>query len=154
MLKTLEKKGVRIAFVTLNIGQGIFETIEVEDLTKHRMYSEHFEITRENADIINKSLKSKRRVIASGCSVMRALESSVLTSFTVKPNFGWTDKYIFPPYEFKISHGMLTNFHPPATTSLLMAAAFAGKENLFKSYKYAQKKGYRFLAYGDAMLIV
>jgi S-adenosylmethionine:tRNA ribosyltransferase-isomerase len=154
MLKTLEKKGVRIAYITLNIGQGIFETIEVEDLTKHRMYSEHFEITRENADIINKSLKSKHRVIASGCSVMRALESSVLTSFTVKPNFGWTDKYIFPPYDFKISHGMLTNFHPPATTSLLMAAAFAGKENLFKSYKYAQKKGYRFLAYGDAMLIV
>ncbi|MFM7774087.1 MAG: S-adenosylmethionine:tRNA ribosyltransferase-isomerase, partial [Candidatus Kapaibacterium sp.] len=149
-----EKKGVRIAYITLNIGQGIFETIEVEDLTKHRMYSEQFEITRENAEIINKSLKSKRKVFACGASVMRALESSVLTSHTVKPNQGWTDKYIFPPYDFKIATCMLTNFHPPASTSLLIAAAFAGKDNLFKAYKYAAKNQYRFFAYGDAMLIM
>lgn len=154
MLKALEKKGVRIAYITLNIGQGIFETIEVEDLTKHRMYSEQFEITRENAEIINKSLKSKRKVFACGASVMRALESSVLTSHTVKPNHGWTDKYIFPPYDFKIATCMLTNFHPPASTSLLIAAAFAGKDNLFKAYKYAAKNDYRFFAYGDAMLIM
>ncbi|MBL7999251.1 MAG: tRNA preQ1(34) S-adenosylmethionine ribosyltransferase-isomerase QueA [Candidatus Kapabacteria bacterium] len=154
LLKALDKKGVRIAYITLNIGQGIFENIEVEDLTKHRMYSEHFEITRENADIINKSLKAKRNVFACGCSVARALESSVLTTQTVKPNHGWTDKYIFPPYDFKITKRLITNFHPPATTSLLLTTAFAGKELLFKSYKHAMKSDYRFLAYGDAMLII
>lgn len=154
MLKALDKKGVRIAYVTLNIGQGIFETIEVEDLTKHRMYSEYFEITRENAEIINKSLKAKRNVFAAGCSVMRALESSVLTSFNVKPNHGWTDKFIYPPYDFKIAKGFITNFHPPATPSLLVCSAFCGKETMFKAYKHAMKHDYRFLAYGDAMLIV
>jgi S-adenosylmethionine:tRNA ribosyltransferase-isomerase len=154
MMKALDKKGVKFAYVSLNIGQGIFETIEVEDLTKHRMYSEHFEITRENADIINKTIKSKRNVYAVGCSVVRALESSVLTSFTVKPNNGWTDKFIYPPYDFKICKGFLTNFHPPATTSLLLSTAYVGKELLFKAYKHAMKNDYRFLAYGDAMLVL
>lgn len=153
-LKALDKKGVRIAYVTLHIGQGIFESIEVEDLTKHRMYSEYFEITRENAEIINKSLKAKKNVFACGCSVMRALESSVLTSYNVKPNHGWTDKFIYPPYEFKIASRFLTNFHPPATPSLLVATAFAGKELLFKAYKQGMKGDTRFLAYGDAMLII
>ena len=154
MLKKLEAKGVRIANVVLNIGQGIFEKIEVEDLTKHRMYSEYFNISREAAETINKSLKSKKKVLAVGASVARALEASVLTSGTVKPNKGWTDKFIYPPYEFKICTGLVTNLHPPATPSLLLAAAFSGKENIFKAYKRAIKNEYRFLAYGDAMLII
>ncbi len=154
MLNTLEEKGVRIAKVVLNIGQGIFEKIEVEDLTKHRMYSEYFEISREAAETINKSLKNKKNIYAVGASVVRALEASVLTSGTVKPNRGWTDKFIYPPYEFKIVSRLITNFHPPATPSLLVVSAFAGKEQIFRSYKYALKANYRFLAYGDAMLII
>ncbi len=154
LLKKLEAKGVRIAKVLMNIGQGIFERIEVEDLTKHRMYSEYFNISREAAETINKSLKMKKNVFAVGCSVARALEASVLTSGTVKPNKGWTDKFIYAPYEFKIANRLITNFHPPQSPSLLMSAAFAGKDNLFKAYKRATKNEYRFLCYGDAMLII
>lgn len=153
ILAALEEKGVRIARVVLNIGQGIFEKIEVEDLTKHRMYSEYFEIKREAAETINKSLKAKKNVFAAGSSVARALEASVLTTGAVKPNKGWTDKFIYPPYEFKIVTRLLTNFHPPASPSLLLTTAFGGKENIFKAYKKAIKDKYRFLVYGDAMLI-
>lgn len=153
VIKKLENKGVKIARVVLNIGQGIFERIEVEDLTKHRMYSEYFHISREAAETINKSLKNKKQVVAVGSSVVRAIEASVLTSGTVKPNRGWTDKFIYPPYEFKIVTGFLTNFHPPASPSLLLVSAFSDKENVFKAYKRAIKNEYRFLAYGDAMFI-
>lgn len=153
IIEDLEKKGVRIAKVVLNIGQGVFEKIEVEDLTKHRMYSEYFEISREAAETINKSLKSKREVFAVGSSVVRALEASVLTTGTVKPNRGWTDKFIYPPYEFKIVSRLITNFHPSASPSLLLASAFAGRDNLFKAYKRATKGDFRFHCYGDAMLI-
>lgn len=154
LLTLLADKGVRIVYVDLNIGQGIFESIEVEDLTKHRMYSEYFEINREAAENINKSLKAKKNVYAAGASVVRALESSVLTSGAVKPNKGWTDKFVYPPYEFKIANRYITNFHPPATPSLLMSAAYCDKELLFKAYKQAMKSDYRFLAYGDSMLII
>jgi len=153
LIKKIEKRGVRIAKVVMNIGQGVFENIEVEDLTKHRMYSEFFEISRETAETINKSIKTKGKVFAVGASTARALEASVLTSFTVKPNKGWSDKFIYPPYDFKIVNNLITNFHPPASPSLLLAAAFAGKENIFKAYKKAMKSDYRFLAYGDAMMI-
>jgi S-adenosylmethionine:tRNA ribosyltransferase-isomerase len=155
LLKAAEKKGVKVATVTLNIGQGIFETIEVEDLTKHRMYSEYFEISKDSAEIINKALKAKKNVYAVGCSVVRALESSVLTSGIVKPNRGWTDKFIYPPYEFKIANRFITNFHLPASPALLLATAYAGgKDTVFKAYKRAMKSDYRFFAYGDAMMII
>lgn len=153
MLEALKEKGVRIARIVLNIGQGVFEKIEVEDLTKHRMYSEFFKINMEAAETINKSLKAKKNVFAAGSSVARALETSVLTTGAVKPNKGWTDKFIYPPYEFKIVTKLLTSFHPPASPSLLLTTAFGGKENIFKAYKKAIKSGYRFLSYGDAMLI-
>lgn len=153
ILQQLEDKGVRIAKVVLNIGQGIFEKIEVEDLTKHRMYSEFFRISREAAETINKSLKNKKKVFAVGASVVRALEASVLTSGQVKPNKDWTDKFIYPPFEFKIVSNFITNFHPTASPSLLMSAAFTDKDLIFKAYKKAMKSDYRFLAYGDAMLI-
>jgi len=155
LLKALDKKGVKIATVTLNIGQGVFEQIEVEDLTKHRMYSEYFEISKDSAETINKALKAKKNVYAVGCSVVRALESSVLTSGIVKPNRGWTDKFIYPPYEFKIANRFITNFHLPASPSLLLATAYVGgKEHLFKAYKKAMKSDYRFFAYGDAMMVI
>ncbi len=155
LLATLNRKGVHIAPVQLNIGQGVFESIEVEDLTKHRMYSEYFEISKSTADTINKALKAKKNVYAVGCSVVRALESSVLTSGIVKPNKGWTDKYIHPPYEMKIANRFITNFHTPASPGLLMSTAFMGdKDELFKAYKRAAKSDYRFFAYGDAMMII
>ncbi len=154
LLDKLQAKGVRIAKIVLNIGQGIFEKIEVEDLTKHRMYSEYFEISRETAEIINKSLKAKKNVYAVGSSVVRALESSVLTTGAVKPNKGWTDKFIYPLYEFKIATRLITNFQPPASPSMLLSAAFAGTDNLLKAYKRALKNDFRFHAYGDALLII
>ncbi|NLO20307.1 MAG: tRNA preQ1(34) S-adenosylmethionine ribosyltransferase-isomerase QueA [Ignavibacteria bacterium] len=154
LLEKIEKKGIRIAKVVLNLGQGVFEKIEVEDLTKHRMYSEYFKISLEAAETINKSLKAKRNVFAVGASVVRALEASVLTSGAVKPNKGWTDKFIYPQYDFKIVNKYITNFQAPATSTLLLSAAFAGKENLMKAYRKAIKENFQFLAYGDALLIV
>ncbi len=152
-LKKLQKKGVRIAYVTLHIGYGAFQPVDVEDLTKHKMHSEYFDIPKESVESINKTLKSKGNVFACGASVVRALESSVLTSGTVKQNRGWTDKFIYPPYEFKIVNRLLTSFHPPKSTLMLLSAAFAGKDNLMKAYRRAAKEDYRFYAYGDVMLI-
>lgn len=154
MIEELKEKGVRIAKINLNIGQGIFEKIEVEDLTKHRMYSEYFEITREAADTINKTLKAKKNVYAIGTSTVRALESSVLTTGSAKPNKGWTDKYIYPQYDFKLATRFLTNFQESASPQLLVATAFAGKENIFRAYKHAIANKYRMLGYGDVMLII
>jgi S-adenosylmethionine:tRNA ribosyltransferase-isomerase len=153
MIKDLETMGVKVAKINLNIGQGVFEKIEVEDLTKHRMYSEYFEISRESAEIINKSLRNKKNIFAAGSSVVRALEASVLTTGAVKPNKGWTDKFIYPPFEFKITTRLITNFQQSASPSLLLSAAFSGKENLFKAYKRAMKNEYRFYAYGDCLLV-
>ncbi len=154
LLDKIQAKGVKITKVVLNIGQGIFEKIEVEDLTKHRMYSEYFEISRESAEIINKSLKAKKNVYAVGSSVVRALESSVLTTGAAKPNKGWTDKFIYPAYEFKIATRLITNFQPPASPSMLLSAAFGGTDNLLKAYKRAMKNDFRFHAYGDALLVI
>mgnify|MGYP001556308140 CR=1 FL=1 len=154
ILQALEEKGVRIARINLTIGQGIFEKIEVEDLTKHRMYSEEFNIGREASEMINKSLKAKKNVFAAGTSVLRALESSVLTSGACKPNRGWTDKFIYPQYDFKIATRLITNFQESASPQLLVSSAFAGKETIFKAYEHAKKNGYRFLAYGDSVLII
>lgn len=154
LLKTLAQKGVQITYVTLHIGQCILEPIEVEDVSKHRMYSEYFEVSRETAEIVNKALKSRKNVVACGCSVVRALESSILTTNMIKPNRGWTDKYIFPPYEFKLNIKLLTNFHPHGSTSLVLVGALMGPEFLTKAYRHAIKQGYRFFAYGDAMLVL
>jgi S-adenosylmethionine:tRNA ribosyltransferase-isomerase len=118
------------------------------------MYSEYFTISYESSEIINKSLKNKKNIFAVGASAARALEASVLTSGQVKPNKGWTDKFIYPPYDFKIVSRLLTNFNPPASPSLLMTCAFADKDTVFKAYKKALKNDYRFLAYGDALLVV
>lgn len=155
LLDALEAKGVRIAMTTTNIGLGVFEKIEVEAIAKHRMYSEYFEVSSEAAEQINKSLKSKKQVIAVGTSVLRALENSVLTTGKVKPNRGWTDKFIYPNYDFKIATKLLTTFHPPASTSILVSTAFCDNnvEHLLKAYKKALKSDYKFHIYGDALLI-
>jgi S-adenosylmethionine:tRNA ribosyltransferase-isomerase len=152
-VKKLTDKGVKIARVNVTIGQAIFDEIEVEDLTKHRMYSEPFEITKENSEIVNKALKNKKKIVAIGASVARALESSYMTTQAIKPNRGWTDKFIYPTYDFRIVSHLLTNFHLPKTPSLLLASAFADRDFLFKAYKRAIKNNYRFFAFGDSMLI-
>jgi S-adenosylmethionine:tRNA ribosyltransferase-isomerase len=154
LLKKLEDKGVNIARITLHIGYSVFDPVDVEDLTKHKMHSEYFEINKEAVETINKALKAKKQVVAAGSSVARALESSVLTSNAVKINKGWTDKFIYPPYEFKIVSRFITNFHPPKSTLMLLSAAFAGKDELLKAYKKGMKQEARFFSYGDALFVI
>lgn len=154
LLSRLERKGVKIARIMLHINRSTFDPVEVEDLTKHKMHSEYFEISSQAAETINSTIKSKGNVFAVGASVVRALESSVLTVGTVKPNRAWTDKFIYPPYDFKIVDRLITNFHQPESTVLMMVCAFAGRERVLKAYKSAIKSSYRFYSYGDAMLII
>ncbi len=154
LMENIKAKGVKVASVLLHIGLGTFRPVEVEDLTKHKMYSEYFEITQENADIINEAIKNKKNVFVVGTSSCRALESSVTAEGYVKPHKGWTDKFIYPPYDFKITKKLITNFHQPESTLIMLVAAFAGLDLVLKAYKKALKEGYKFLSYGDAMLIL
>ncbi len=154
LIKKIKKKGVKVIPVILHIGLGTFRPVEVEDLTKHRMDSEYFEIPDESADAINKAIIGKKRVVVVGTSTTRALESSVTSEGFVKPNFGWTDKFIFPPYEFQITKQLVTNFHMPESTLLMLSCAFGGYDFIIKAYKKALKEKYRFLSYGDGMLII
>jgi S-adenosylmethionine:tRNA ribosyltransferase-isomerase len=154
LLKKLEDKGVNIARITLHIGYSVFDPVDVEDLTKHKMHSEYFDLPRESVEVINKALKAKKQIVAAGSSVARALESSVLTTNAVKINKGWTDKFIYPPYEFKIVSRLITNFHPPKSTLMLLSAAFAGKDELLKAYRKGMKQEARFFSYGDALFMI
>jgi S-adenosylmethionine:tRNA ribosyltransferase-isomerase len=154
LVKKIEKAGVKIVPVILHIGLGTFRPVEVEDLTKHRMDSEFFEIPEETSKVINKALEEKKNVFVVGTSTCRALESSVTADGFAKPSAGWTDKFIFPPYDFKVTKKLITNFHQPESTLLMLAAAFADYDFIMKAYKKALKDSYRFLSYGDCMLIV
>ncbi|MFP4059964.1 MAG: tRNA preQ1(34) S-adenosylmethionine ribosyltransferase-isomerase QueA [Bacteroidota bacterium] len=154
LLKRLEIKGVEIAEVTLHVGLGNFRTVDVEDLTKHKMDSEKIIITDEAADVVNKAKERRSNIVAVGTTVLRTLESSVSTTGYLKPYDGWTNKFIFPPYEFSVPTMMISNFHLPLSTLLMMVSAFAGYDFLFKAYKAAVKEKYRFGTYGDAMLIL
>ncbi len=154
LLKRLEIKGVNFAEVTLHIGLGTFRTVEVEDLTKHKMDSEQVIITQKAADIVNNAIENKKRVCAIGTTSMRAIESSVSTDGKLKAFDGWTNKFIFPPYDFSIANCMITNFHTPLSTLLMMISAFAGHEVMTKAYKAAVEEKYKFYSYGDAMLII
>ncbi len=154
LLKRLEIKGVNYANVTLHIGLGTFRMVEVEDLTKHKMDSEEAIITEEACKIINDGKDKKKKVCAVGTTVMRALESSVSTTGHVNPYSGWTNKFIFPPYDFSVANCMITNFHMPESTLLMQVAAFGGYDLVMKAYKEAIKEKYRFYSYGDAMLIL
>ncbi len=152
--KALEKKGVRIAPVTLHLGLGSFRPVEVEDLSKHKMDSEYFEIPQSTVDIVNRTIDTKGHVFVVGTSTTRAVESSVTTTGHLKANRGWTDKFIFPPYDFKIVDHLITNFHMPESTLLMLVCAFANRDFIMRAYKHAVKKGYRFYSYGDGMLIL
>lgn len=154
LLKKIEKKGVKIAYVTLHLGLGMFRLVEVEDLSKHRMDSEYYEITKENCDLINQSILKRKKVIAVGTSVCRALESSVITGSFVRPVKGWTDRFIHPPNSMSIVDKLITNFHLPQSTMLMLACTLAERDDVMKAYKKAMKEHYKFLAYGDAMMIV
>lgn len=154
LMKRLEIKGINFAELTLHVGLGTFRTVEVEDLTKHKMDSEQCEIDQKCADIVNKAKLAKKKVCAVGTTAMRAIETSVSTDNLLKPYSGWTNKFIFPPYDFAIADCMITNFHTPQSTLLMMISAFAGHDLMMKGYQEAIKKKYRFYSYGDAMLIL
>jgi S-adenosylmethionine:tRNA ribosyltransferase-isomerase len=154
LLKRLQLKGVDMAFITLHIGLGTFRPVDVEDLTKHKMDSENFIVNSPAVEVVNKALDNKNRVCAIGTTTMRALESAVSATNRLKAREGWTDKFIFPPYDFKICNAMITNFHMPESTLLMMASAFGGYDLITEAYKVARKEKYKFLTYGDAMLII
>jgi S-adenosylmethionine:tRNA ribosyltransferase-isomerase len=154
LMKRMEIKGVEMPAITLHVGLGSFRPVDVEDLTKHKMDSENFKIYEETAEIVNKSLDEKKRVCAVGTTAMRSIESSVSANNRLKATEAWTDRFIFPPYEFKIANALLTNFHMPESTLLMMACAFGGFDLIMKAYQEAIKENYRFLSYGDAMLII
>jgi S-adenosylmethionine:tRNA ribosyltransferase-isomerase len=154
LLKRLEIKGVNFAEITLHVGLGTFNPVEVEDLSKHKMDSEEIIIPTQTADTINTALKEKRRICAVGTTAMRAIESSVSSKGNLNDYSGWTNKFIFPPYEFSIANCMITNFHTPKSTLLMMTAAFGGHEFVKKAYEEAVKEKYKFYSYGDAMLII
>ncbi|MEZ4922788.1 MAG: tRNA preQ1(34) S-adenosylmethionine ribosyltransferase-isomerase QueA [Crocinitomicaceae bacterium] len=154
LMKRLEIKGVDFANLTLHVGLGTFRTVEVEDLTKHKMDSEECEITQKAADVVNKAIDRKKRVCAVGTTTMRAIESSVSTDGHLKPFKGWTNKFIFPPYDFSIANSLITNFHTPQSTLLMMISAFTGHDLIMEAYNQAIKEKYMFYSYGDAMLII
>ena len=154
LLKRLEIKGVLLPEITLHIGLGTFSPVEVEDLSKHKMDSEELKINENSANIINNALKNKKRICAVGTTVMRGIESSVSSRGTLNPYDGWTHKFIYPPYDFSIANSMITNFHTPKSTLIMMVSAFGGKDFVLKAYKEAIKEKYNFFSYGDAMMII
>lgn len=154
LLKRMEIKGIQFAPITLHVGLGTFKPVEVEDLSKHKMESEEILISSDTCRIVNQAKVNKKKICAVGTTVMRAIESSVSTMGTLNPYMGWTNKFIYPPYDFKIANCMITNFHMPESTLLMMVCAFGGYELVMKAYKEAIKEKYRFYSYGDAMLIL
>jgi S-adenosylmethionine:tRNA ribosyltransferase-isomerase len=154
LLKRAEIKGIDFAYVTLHAGLGNFRDIDVEDLTKHKMDSEQMHITDEAVSIVNNAREERRNICAVGTTVMRAVESSVGSQGHLKPFDGWTNKFIFPPFEFSVANSMISNFHLPYSTLLMMVSAFGGYDSIMNAYSVAIKEKYRFGTYGDAMLII
>jgi S-adenosylmethionine:tRNA ribosyltransferase-isomerase len=154
LIKRLELKGIHFADVTLHAGVGNFKTIDVEDLGKHKVDSEEMMITEEAAQIINRAKQKKKQICVVGTTTMKALESSVYDSGLIKPHEGWTNKFVFPPHNFKSATAFVTNFHPSQSSMFMMACAFAGDDLIMKAYKIAVEEKYRFLTYGDAMLLL
>ena len=154
LLKRLQIKGVNLAELTLHIGLGGFSPVEVEDLSKHKMDSEELFVNQSVVDTVNLAKQNKKKVCAVGTTVMRGLESSVSTGGTLNPFEGWTHKFIFPPYHFNIANSLITNFHMPKSTLLMMVSAFTDHDFMMDAYQEAIKEKYRFYSYGDAMLII
>jgi S-adenosylmethionine:tRNA ribosyltransferase-isomerase len=155
LVNTLTNKGVDIMPVTLHVGLGTFRPVEVEDLTKHRMDSEFYHVTPDVADRANVALSTPgNTVTAVGTTVVRAIESSLSAAYTLKANVGWTDKFIYPPYDFHITQRLITNFHMPRSTLMMLVAGFAGYDFMVEAYKVAVKEKYRLFSFGDAMIIL
>jgi S-adenosylmethionine:tRNA ribosyltransferase-isomerase len=154
ILDAVRSKGVPIVTVTLHIGLGTFRPVQVEDLHRHNMDSEHYSISQEAADIINERRQKGGRCIAVGTSTIRALESSTISDDSVNPQNSWTDKFIFPPYRFQVVDAIITNFHQPKSTLMMLVSAFATRDLMMKAYSMAIKEKYRFFSYGDAMMIL
>ena len=155
LMKRLEIKGINFAELTLHIGLGTFRSIDVEDLSKHKMDAEYFKIGQDTVDMVNgTNKKAGRKICAVGTTAMRAIETAVSATGTLKPAEGWTNKFIFPKYEFNIANSMITNLHLPKSSLLIMVAAFAGTDLVIEAYEQAVKEKYRFFSYGDAMLII
>ena len=143
-----------MTYVTLHIGLGTFKPIMVEDLTRHQMDSEYFNVPPETATIINEARSKKKNIITVGTSTIRTLESVVVSGFQITAKQGWTDKFIYPPYEFKMCDRLVTNFHQPKSTLMMMVSAFSNKDLVIRAYKEAIAKKYRFYSYGDAMICI
>ena len=154
LMKRLELKGVNFAEVTLHIGLGTFRQIDVEDLSKHKMEAEYFRINDQAVQVVNAAKEKNKKICAVGTTVMRTVESSVSSLGHLKAAEGWTNKFIFPPYDFSVANAMVTNFHLPKSSLLIMAAAFGGYDLVMEAYQQAVKENYRFYSYGDAMLII
>ena len=154
LIKRLEIKGVKFAEVTLHTGLGTFRPIEVEDLSKHKMDAEYYHIGEEACKVVNKAKETGHRICSVGTTTMRAMETSFTAQKFLKPSEGWTNHFIHPPYNFNIADSLITNFHLPKTSLLIMACAFAGYDLMMEAYKKAIKDKYRFFSYGDAMLII
>ena len=154
LMKRMEIRGINFAFVTMHAGLGNFREIDVEDLTKHKIDSEQMFVEKEACEIVNKAVDGNKRICAVGTTTMRVLESACATDGYLKEFEGWTNKFIFPPYDFTIPSAMVTNFHMPESTLLMLVAAYGGYELIMEAYDVALKEGYRFGTYGDAMLII
>jgi S-adenosylmethionine:tRNA ribosyltransferase-isomerase len=154
LMKRLELGGVTFAELTLHIGLGTFRTIDVEDLSKHKMEAEYFKISQEACDVVNKSKIAEKKVCAIGTTVIRSIETAVSAEQLLKPVEGWTNKFIYPPFDFNIANSMVTNFHLPKSSLLILTSAFGGHELITEAYREAVKEKYRFYSYGDAMLIL
>lgn len=154
LMQKITDKGVKIYPIVLHIGLGTFRPVTVEDLSRHRMDSEYFEVSAETALAINEARAKGKRIVAVGTSVVRTLETVTVSGFQITPRRGWTDKFIHPPYEFKMADVLVTNFHQPKSTLIMQVSAFCGHELIMKAYQEAVKKKYRFFSYGDAMIII
>ncbi len=154
LIKRLELKGISFGEITLHAGLGNFRSVDVEDLSKHKMDSEQFIIEEKTANLVNAAQEKRKRICAVGTTTMRALESSVSIYGQLKPYDGWTNKFIYPPYDFSVANAMISNFHLPQSTLMMMVSAFTGFDLLMKAYKVAVKEKYKFFTYGDALLII
>ncbi len=154
LMMRLDIKGIRFAEITLHLGLGAFREVEVEDLTKHKMDSEYYRIDENACNMVNDAISKRKRVVAVGGSVMRAMESSVSSTSTLNPSEGWTDKFIFPPYDYNIANAFITNLHQPESPLFMMACSYVDHDFMNEVYQEAIKEKYRFLCYGDAMLIL
>ena len=145
---------MKIVPILLHLGLGSFRPVQVEDLSRHKMDSEYYEVSKEAVDVINETMRNGKKVMAAGTSTVRALETVVTSEGWVKPGKGWTDKFIYPPYDFKIVDRLITNFHLPSSTLLMLVCAFADRDFVFKAYRKAMREKFNFYSYGDSMLIL